>query len=93
MVPPGFHPIEGGTETIVRDLSIGLNNVGVHVDIMAFNMNQKRPDTGNCMKMVEGIIKCAEVSGAKFITAYELARLSMAEFLNNNFDYDNQPNP
>jgi peptidoglycan/xylan/chitin deacetylase (PgdA/CDA1 family) len=50
-------------------------------------------NTGNCMKMVEGIIKCAEVSGAKFITAYELARLSMAEFVKNNFDYDNHPNP
>jgi len=43
------------------------------------------------IKMLEGMIKYAERSGAKFITAYELARLSAAEFLNNNVDYDNQP--
>jgi len=46
-------------------------------------------NTGSCMKMLEGIIKYAERSGAKFITAYELARLSVAEFLNNNVDCDN----
>jgi len=51
-----------------------------------------RRNTGNCIKMLEGIIKYAKRSGAKFITAYELARLSMAEFLNNNVDCDNQPN-
>lgn len=49
-------------------------------------------NTGNCMKMLEGIIKYAERCGAKFITAYELARLSEAGFLNNDVDYDHQPN-
>ena len=49
-------------------------------------------NTGNCMKMLDEIIKYAERSGAKFITAYELARLSEAEFHKNDVDYDNQPN-
>jgi peptidoglycan/xylan/chitin deacetylase (PgdA/CDA1 family) len=40
-------------------------------------------NTGSCMKMLEEIISYAERSGAKFITAYELARLSEAEFLKN----------
>jgi len=41
MVTPGFHPIKGGTETVVRNLSVELNRVGVHVDVMAFNMDRK----------------------------------------------------
>lgn len=49
-------------------------------------------NTGNCMKMLEEIIKYAERNGAKFITAYELARLSKAEFQKNDADYNNQHN-
>jgi peptidoglycan/xylan/chitin deacetylase (PgdA/CDA1 family) len=37
-------------------------------------------NTANCMKMLDEIIKYAKRSGAKFLTAYELARLSEAEF-------------
>jgi hypothetical protein len=38
-------------------------------------------NTANCMKMLDEIIKYARQSGAKFLTAYELARLSEAEFM------------
>lgn len=41
MVTPGYDPIKGGTETIVRDLSILLNKNDVHTDIMTFNMDKK----------------------------------------------------
>lgn len=41
MITPGFYPIKGGTETMVRSLAAALNNVGVSTDIMTFNMNQK----------------------------------------------------
>jgi glycosyltransferase involved in cell wall biosynthesis len=41
MVSPGFNPIKGGTETVVRNLSLELNRIGVHTDIMTFNMNRK----------------------------------------------------
>lgn len=41
MVTPSYYPVKGGAETVVRNLSIGLHNIGVHVDIMTFNMNQK----------------------------------------------------
>ena len=41
MVTPGFHPIKGGTETIVRNLSIELNRTGVHTGVMTFNMERK----------------------------------------------------
>lgn len=41
MVTPGYHPIKGGTETIVRNLSLELNKAGVHTDVMTFNMDRK----------------------------------------------------
>lgn len=41
MVTPGFYPIQGGTETMVRNLSLSLNKIGVHTDVMTFNMDQK----------------------------------------------------
>jgi len=41
MVTPGFHPIKGGTETVVRNLSVELNRIGVHTDVMTFNMDRK----------------------------------------------------
>ena len=37
-------------------------------------------NTANCMKMLEETIKYAKQSGAKFLKAYELARLYEAEF-------------
>lgn len=41
MVTPGYYPVKGGTETIVRNLSISLNAIGVHTDVMTFNMDRK----------------------------------------------------
>jgi glycosyltransferase involved in cell wall biosynthesis len=41
MVTPSYYPIKGGTESVVRNLSIELNKVGVKTDILTFNMNRK----------------------------------------------------
>jgi glycosyltransferase involved in cell wall biosynthesis len=41
MVVPGFYPIRGGAETMVRGLSIKLNDIGVQTHVMAFNMDKK----------------------------------------------------
>lgn len=41
MVTPSYHPITGGYESIVRSISTKLNEIGVHTDVMTFNMNQK----------------------------------------------------
>jgi peptidoglycan/xylan/chitin deacetylase (PgdA/CDA1 family) len=38
-------------------------------------------NTANCAKMLDEIIEYAKRNGAKFLTAYELARLSEAEYL------------
>jgi glycosyltransferase involved in cell wall biosynthesis len=41
MVAPSFYPIRGGTETMVRNISIELNKLGVQTDVMTFNMDQR----------------------------------------------------
>jgi glycosyltransferase involved in cell wall biosynthesis len=41
MVTPGFYPITGGTETVVRNLSLKLNNNGITADVLTFNMPTK----------------------------------------------------
>lgn len=41
MVTPGFYPVTGGTETIVRNLSKELNTKGIHTDVLTFNMTNK----------------------------------------------------
>jgi len=41
MATPGFYPIHGGTENVVRYLAIELNKMGIHTDVMTFNMERK----------------------------------------------------
>jgi len=41
MVTSSYYPIKGGAETVIRNLSIKLNEAGIQTDIMTFNMNQK----------------------------------------------------
>jgi glycosyltransferase involved in cell wall biosynthesis len=56
MVTPGFHPIKGGTETVVRNLSMELNRIGVHTDVMTFNMDRKYvPKWSGKIEKIEGI--------------------------------------
>ena len=56
MVTPGFYPIEGGTETMVRNLSIELKKVGVHVDVMTFNMDRKwNPKWRKKIEKIDGL--------------------------------------
>lgn len=56
MAPPGFHPIKGGTETVVRNLSVELNKIGVHTDIMTFNMDRKyAPKWKGKIEKIDGV--------------------------------------
>lgn len=41
MITPGYHPIRGGTETMVENLSVELNKLGVSTDVLTFNMDRK----------------------------------------------------
>jgi len=56
MVTPCYYPVKGGTETVVRNLSIGLNKMGVHVDVMTFNMDRKwNPKWKGKTEKIDGI--------------------------------------
>jgi glycosyltransferase involved in cell wall biosynthesis len=56
MVPPAFHPVKGGTESVVRNLSIALNEIGVHTDVMTFNMDRKyAPRWRGNIEKIDGI--------------------------------------
>lgn len=41
MITPSYDPILGGTETVVKNLTIHLNEIGIHTDIITFNMDKK----------------------------------------------------
>lgn len=41
MATSSYYPIIGGAETVIRNLSIGLNKIGIDTDVMTFNMNRK----------------------------------------------------
>jgi glycosyltransferase involved in cell wall biosynthesis len=56
MVTPSFHPIKGGTETMVQNLAKELKNVGLNVDILTFNMDQKWcPKWNKKIEKIDGI--------------------------------------
>jgi glycosyltransferase involved in cell wall biosynthesis len=56
MVTPGFYPIRGGAESIVRNLSIELNRMGVQTHVMTFNMDKKwKPKWKGKMEQVDGV--------------------------------------
>lgn len=41
MLTSTYEPIIGGTETVVKNLAIHLNKIGVETDVMTFNMDKK----------------------------------------------------
>ncbi len=41
LLSPSYEPIVGGTETFVMQLATALNDIGVHTDVMTFNMDRK----------------------------------------------------
>jgi len=41
IVTPSYFPIIGGSETLARIFAIKLNQIGIHADVMTFNMNEK----------------------------------------------------
>jgi len=56
MITPGYYPVRGGAETVVRNLSIELNRIGVHTDVMTFNMDRKwNPKWRGMIEEIDGI--------------------------------------
>ncbi len=57
MVTPSYFPIKGGAETVVRELSINLNRIGIPTDILTFDMNCKwRPSWQGKIESIDGIM-------------------------------------
>jgi glycosyltransferase involved in cell wall biosynthesis len=56
MVTPCYHPVKGGTETIVRNLTVTLNKNNIQTDVMTFNVDQNRnPKWQGKIEKIEGI--------------------------------------
>lgn len=41
MITSSYYPIVGGAETVIRSLSIKLNEMGIQTDVLTFNMDRK----------------------------------------------------
>lgn len=56
MTTPRYYPAKGGTETTVRNLSIKLNKMGIHADVLTFNMTYKwKPKWKGTTEKIDGI--------------------------------------
>lgn len=56
MVTPGYYPVKGGTETVVRNLSTLLNKCGINTHVMTFNMDKKwNPKWKGKIEKIDGI--------------------------------------
>jgi len=56
MVTPGFYPVKGGTESVVRSLSILLNEKNIPTAVMTFNMGRKwNPKWRGKVEKIDGI--------------------------------------
>lgn len=77
MVTPGFYPIKGGTETMVRNLSVELDRVGVNVDVMTFNMDRKwHPRWKGKIEKIDGI-KVFKIPALNWLPIEHSPRITM----------------
>jgi glycosyltransferase involved in cell wall biosynthesis len=75
MVTPGYYPIKGGTETVVRTLSIELNKIGVRADVLTFNMDRKwRPKWIGKIEKIDGVT-VFKVPGLNWLPITESPRI------------------
>jgi len=66
MVTPGYYPIVGGTESMVKILSTELNRTGVTTDILTFNMDKKwSPKWSNKIEIIDNL-KIYRIAGLKW---------------------------
>jgi glycosyltransferase involved in cell wall biosynthesis len=70
MVTPSFYPSTGGTETMVQNLSKELKKVGLDIDILTFNMDEKWcPKWNGKIEKVDGlkVIKIPALNWLPFV--------------------------
>jgi glycosyltransferase involved in cell wall biosynthesis len=95
MVTPFYHPIIGGTETFIEDISIRLNKIGVSTDIMTFNIDRKwKPWSINqirrhSIEIINGI-KIVKIPAITFLPTRIMFRMNFVPggFINYLKEYD-----
>ncbi len=80
MMTPGYYPITGGTEAMVRELSSRLNNTGISTDIMTFNMDKKWKPKWHSEIGFEGKSKVFKIAGLNWFPP-STARINQNVFL------------
>jgi len=77
MLTPSYDPIIGGTETVVKNLAINLNKIGVKTDVMTFNMDKKWHPIWKWEIKEEGMFKIYRVPAINCLRRNILYILSM----------------
>jgi len=77
MVTPGYYPIRGGTEAMVKSLSTELNKRGIHTDVMAFNMDQKwKPKWKGKIQRIDGIT-VFKIPGLNWLPVFHSPKITL----------------
>jgi glycosyltransferase involved in cell wall biosynthesis len=82
MVTPSYYPIVGGTESIIENTSIKLNDMGVQTDVMTFNIDEAwKPWSINQIRKS----KTVEINGVKVMKIRALTLLPTRILFRTNF--------
>jgi glycosyltransferase involved in cell wall biosynthesis len=94
MVIPTYYPIVGGAESVVRYLSMGLSKMGIHADVMSFNMDRAwSPKWSGKIEKIDGIT-IFKIPGLNWLPILHSSRVKLGvnlipgRFLNLMKDYD-----
>ncbi len=83
MVTPCYYPVKGGTETIVRNLTLTLNKNGVQTSVMTFNVDQNRnPKWQGKIEKIDGIT-VYRIPALRLIRSYRIT--AMVNFIPGRF--------
>jgi len=67
MVTSSYYPILGGAQTLIRVFSIKLNEMGIHTDVMTFNMDHKWSPSWKAKTEVLDRVKVFRIPALKWL--------------------------
>lgn len=82
MVTPSYYPLVGGTESLIENVTLELNKMGISTDIMTFNINEKWNPWSITRAMRE---KIEEINGVKVVKIPALTLLPTRPIFRINF--------
>ena len=77
MVAPSYYPIIGGTETVVKVLATKLNEMGIHADVMTYNMNRKWDPIWREETETNGLFKVFRVPAFNLSSVFQINPLEL----------------